>query len=473
MKPQPKDYQRTGIRLLTKQRNAALLDDAGLGKSLQMIRAANDLNADRILVTAPAIGRVSWVLQFAQWDLQPRPVYQYPADTAGLVPTGRCAIIVSQDWLSDRKKAKAFNKLLRLSERFDCGFHDEAHFLKNPMAQRTQAVYGRKDNTDSVSACCDRNWIASATLTPLNAGELYPHLRSLFPDLLISIFGRVPTLGQFQDRYCDVQQGTFGRKILGNKKAAIPELKNALAPYILSRRKTDVLTELDPIYSEALPLKIADKSIVKEAVRLLDQEPDQLSDDEFLRGVAMAYSDNAEYSTARRTLGELKVKPALQWIIGWLESNPTRKLVIFAHHTSVMEGIAKGLNESKSYVGGVSYINGRTPANIRADQVENFQTYDSIRVFLGQNKAAGTAITLTAASDVLLLEPDPSPENNYQAISRCHRIGQKSSVVARFGHVADNYIERRLASTLARRATDVSELFGSEQQGYIPNRIAY
>lgn len=467
---QPKPYQETGISFLDGNINAILADDAGLGKSLQLIRAALKSGATRFCVTCPAIGRVSWAIEFAKWGDPSIPVYQYPHDTAGMVPTGPCVLIISQDWLSDRKKAKALNAQMRLSERFHVGFHDEAHYLKNDKAYRTQAVYGRATNEGSVSEWCDRNWIASATLTPLNAGELYPHLRALFPGVLRNLFkGKMPTRTEFEDRFCDVSVGTYGRQIRGNNKKSIPELRAAVAPYILCRRKADVLTELDPIYGECLPLEVATPEQIKEATAQFDAVASFAPDDDFLQVLANVYPVGSEqYSTARRQLGELKVKPVVAWLKDWLKLNKGRKHIVFAHHTDVIRQLCEAFIDHNHPTGGIATITGATPANTRADQVNQFQNDPKVRLFIGQNKAAGTAITLTAASDVLLVEPDPSPENNYQIISRAHRLGQKDSVVARFAHVADNPIERRLAQVLARRASDVSDLFGNEATGYIP-----
>lgn len=474
----PKPYQEDGISFLNGNINAILADDAGLGKSMQLIKAALAAGATRFCVTCPAIGRVSWAIEFAKWGDPNIPVFQYPNETLGMVPTGPCVLIVSQDWLSDRKKAKAFNASMRLSERFHVGFHDEAHYLKNDKAYRTQAVYGGATNEGSVSEWCDRNWIASATLTPMNAGELYPHLRALFPGVLRNLFkGKMPTRQGFEDRYCDVTVGTYGRQIRGNNKKTIPELRTALAPYIKSRRKADVLTELNPIYAECLPLEVATPDEVATA---LDEQVmlamagrmfnDRVSsDDVFLQSVRDAYGVGTEaHSSSRRALGELKIKPVVAWLKDWLKLNKDRKHIIFAHHTEVIRQLCEAFIDPSHPTGGIATITGATPANTRADQVNQFQTDPRVRLFIGQNKAAGTAITLTAASDVLLVEPDPSPENNYQIISRAHRLGQKDSVVARFAHVADNPIERRLAQVLSRRASDVSDLFGNEATGFIP-----
>ncbi|GKT33494.1 putative multi-domain containing protein, partial [Aduncisulcus paluster] len=64
---------------------------------------------------------------------------------------------------------------------------------------------------------------------------------------------------------------------------------------------------------------------------------------------------------------------------------------------------------------------------------------------------------LTAASDVLLIEPDGSPVHNYQAISRCHRIGQTNGVIAHFAY-AHGTIDARISNLLRKRAADMQDL---------------
>lgn len=455
----PKPYQEQGIDFLAPKSAAILADDAGLGKSLQLIRAANRKNYRRILILTPAIGRVSWAIQFGEWDLMRRPVYIYPDDTAGMIPAGPCVVIVTQDWLADKKKAKSFNRLLRMSEPMDLCVIDEAHYLKSPDANRTRAIYGGKTNTNAITGAIPTTWIATATPTPLNAGELYSHMRALFPETLTRLFrGRIPTHADFQDRFCYVDHGIYGRRVRGNNPRTILQLRDALRPFMLARHKADVLPELDPITPSLLPLEIADSQAIWSALHT------DVSDDEFLATLASAYSQDYQYSTARRALGLLKADVVTSWVLDFLKADKDRKLVVFAHHRDVIAALFRNL-----YANGyeASTITGGTPANTKADMVDKFQN-GGTRLFLGQTRAAGTAITLTAASTVLMLEPDPSPDNNYQAISRAHRIGQKDNVTAHFAYSANNPIERRLAQTLMRRASDNADLFGVDRRGYVP-----
>jgi len=460
----PFAYQQEGIDWLVARSAAVLGDDAGLGKSMQMILAANIRGADRIIIFCPAIGRVSWRKQFDIWDDTNRPVYLYPSDTAALVPaTGPAVLIVTQDWLSNPKNAADLKLVMSLADKFDAVFLDEIHFLKTASANRTKAIYGRAlDRINSVTSNIPILWAASATLTPTHAGELYTHMRAILPDVLTDLFGKTPTQRSFEHRYCIVKDTGFGLKVEKNNPQTIPQLRDAFRPHYLARIKADVLKDLPPIQCVPLPLPLADKAARKAAVNLFfdSMPPERLTlDDDFntLLGAALA---DPQYASKRRALGLLKVAPAVDWIKNHLSGSDTSSLVVFAHHRDVIDALT-----SKLSIFNPKVLHGGTTTADAVLAVECFQTDVACRVFIGQTKAAGTSITLTRAQDVLLVEPDGVNVTNYQAISRCHRIGQSGSVTAYFAY-ADETLDQRIASLAAQRARDQHQLFGNAQQGH-------
>jgi SWI/SNF-related matrix-associated actin-dependent regulator of chromatin subfamily A-like protein 1 len=454
-------YQSAGIDWLAARDAAILGDDAGLGKSVQMIEAARRRGADRILVLVDGPGRVSWEAEFAKWWPQLR-VYHYPEDTAGLIPDGPLALIVTYGWLSSHPAA--LQAALAWSQPFKAAFADEVHKLKTQAATRTRAVYGRKgDRAGSVIEGVPVVWVASATLTPKHAGELYTHLRALLPDVLAGLFhGRLPSPVEFETAFCLVSHTGFGKKVEGNNPIAIPALRAALKPHILRRRKADVLPDLPPIQTAPLPLEIADKALREAALDsyMADLPPDTIEADGDILTILGAALADPHIARKRRALGLVKVAPAVAWAADFLEQAPDRKLVIFAHHRDVIAGLAAGLGDHQPLV-----MVGGTPPATAAAHILTFQTEPTARVFIGQNEAAGTAITLTAASDVLLVEPDWTPVVNYQAISRCHRIGQNQGVLARFAY-AHGTMDRRITTVLRRRAQDMLNLWGDAPEGF-------
>jgi SWI/SNF-related matrix-associated actin-dependent regulator 1 of chromatin subfamily A len=70
--------------------------------------------------------------------------------------------------------------------------------------------------------------------------------------------------------------------------------------------------------------------------------------------------------------------------------------------------------------------------------------------------AAGVGLTLTAASQVLIVEADWSPSINWQAEDRCHRIGQKDSVSVYYT-VIPNTLDAHVVRTMVRKAVVIQQ----------------
>lgn len=151
----------------------------------------------------------------------------------------------------------------------------------------------------------------------------------------------------------------------------------------------------------------------------------------------------------RRWLGAVKATAFLPIVEDELKTGAIKKIVIFAHHKQVISFLKLKLKAYNPQV-----IDGSTGAYARTTAVDNFQFNDDARVFIGQTTAAGTGITLTAAHEVVVLEPDWVPANNAQAIMRCHRIGQKYPVRARFVRLADT-LDDYISDTLARKTREI------------------
>lgn len=129
-------------------------------------------------------------------------------------------------------------------------------------------------------------------------------------------------------------------------------------------------------------------------------------------------------------LGRARHQTALRkvpYVIELLEiALHSHKVVVFAHHRDVQDAIYEAFSDR------AVALNGDTPMEERTQAVQTFQTDPSIKLFVGSLRASGLGISLTAASHVIFVEMDWSPSIIQQAEDRCHRVGQKASVLVSY-----------------------------------------
>jgi SNF2 family DNA or RNA helicase len=103
-----------------------------------------------------------------------------------------------------------------------------------------------------------------------------------------------------------------------------------------------------------------------------------------------------------------------------------KKVVVAAHHREIVDEIARKYGGLK--------IQGGMDINSVEDAKHRFQTLscEEAPVIVLSIQAAKTGHTLTAAQNVLFVELPWTPADVDQTYSRCHRIGQKGSVIATY-----------------------------------------
>ena len=128
--------------------------------------------------------------------------------------------------------------------------------------------------------------------------------------------------------------------------------------------------------------------------------------------------------------GEVKIPLVVDMLNRWIKDPTKGKVCIFAHHLSVLDGIASGCELSNYPSSHRKYIriDGSTSPKSRQEQIDIFQKDPTVRVALLGITAAGVAVTLTASSTVWFAELFWTPALMVQAEDRAHRIGQASRV---------------------------------------------
>jgi len=435
-------HQTTGVAWLRERKVGILADEQGLGKTITALVAARGLS--RVLVVVPTVVLWNWEAEAVAW--LDSPVVQ-------VVDNGRVEIdpLVDIVVVTHGLLLKPWILSQLIAGRWDALIVDEAHGFKSPGAQRTVALYG------ALAGCADRVWLLTGTPCPNNSGELYTHLLGLAPERLqVDAGGRTLTEHQFVDRFCYWRETPYGRKVTGNRKDMLPELKERIGGFILRRLKKDVLPDLPSIRFETVhlrPLHLGKalevlqaelKGKVLEAIRDLDDPSSFFA----------AVKDGEGFARFRRLCGMAKAQPVSDLLYQELADGGLEKVVVFAHHRAVVEKIAGNLMRF-----GVRTITGAANAELRTENVREFQTNPRVRVMVANIVAGGVGVTLTAAADVVFAEQSWTPGENAQAADRCHRIGQTRRVRVRFMALAGT-IDEDITASNRQKIRMIREVLG-------------
>lgn len=418
----PFAYQNEGAEFLASRRFAFLADGMGLGKTVQAILACDIVRASSVVVVCPAVARVNWQREFSVWSR-----------TAAIK-----LYVLSYD--------KAASRKADIPSTFDVLILDEGHYLKTRTTKRTKAIYGAMCRGDGVVSRAKRVWILSGTPCPNNAGELWPHLRALWPELITK--GEKPlSYAEFLQRYCVLQETPYGPKVLGNRNQQ--ELRGILSQVMMRRLAEQVLKDLPPILFTTATVEADD---VLPELAALENDPVVETLRDAIKGDSSIDFANVAVASLRRVTGAAKAPVIAKLISDELDAGAYDKVVVFAQHLEVIRLLVDNLSEY-----GVVSITGSTPPTLRQKAIDEFQTHPRVRVFVGQLQACSTAITLHAANQVIFVEQSWTPAENAQAAKRCHRIGQTKPVFVRMFGLAKS-IDEAVTRVLVRKTQMIGEL---------------
>lgn len=413
-------FQREGVAFIERNKGKALIaDEMGLGKTIQAI-AWLSLHPDKtpVIIVVPSSLKLNWAKEIKRWtELEAEVLF-------GMSPwqTSSNIIVINYDildaWLEHLHKLSPQVLIL-----------DECHYIKSNQALRTKAVKRLAKNIPHIIAL-------SGTPIINRPIEIYNTLSIIDPTLF-------PSWRWYTQRYCQPRYNGFGWDFSGASNTE--ELHQKLTSTIMIRRqKQDVLRELPDKIRSFVPLEPDNMDDYYEAENDFITFIQQLKGNEAARKAA-----NAEAFTKIELLKQLavkgKMKQAKQWIKDFLDVG--EKLVVFATHRFVIEELMAEFNQKQTIA---VKIDGSVPNEDRQRVVEQFQKDPKIRLFIGNIKAAGVGITLTAASNVAFLELPWTPGELVQAEDRCHRIGQRNSVNIHY-LLAANTIEAKIATMLDKK----------------------
>lgn len=393
-------FQRQGICFGIRMNGRCIIaDDMGLGKTIQALGIANYYKDNwPLLIVTPSSVRYQWMDAIFEYlpTIPVQQVYQFTSSKNCL--GNEKIVIVSYDILT--RSVDMFVK-----KKFGTIILDESHVLKNYKTARTKAV-------ERLASQTVRIILLSGTPALSRPIELYSQIRLFLRQFM--------TVHEYGSRYCAAVKTQFGMDYSGSSNVA--ELQLLLKTSCLIRRlKSDVLKQLPAKIRQII---ILDPSLISSGTKKMQEMAAKLQSDKCKN------SGIANHATLVQLYNESscqRVNAVRNYIKDLLEND--QKFLIFAHHQCVLDSICEVLDNKKTkYI----RIDGKTSAQNRKQQVDEFQNSEDCMVAVLSITAANAGITLTAAHFVVFAELYWNPGILCQAEDRVHRIGQNHGVVIQY-----------------------------------------
>ncbi|MEK6860798.1 MAG: DEAD/DEAH box helicase [Nanoarchaeota archaeon] len=418
-------YQKIGVNFLVHAKKSLLSDDMGLGKTIQAISALEEMGTQRNLILCPASLKWNWANEFKKhFNIIPTIINGSKKERAEL-------------WLSDNKYIVANYDLLsydwnEMSQQWDAIIADEAVYLKTHSSRRTKLAKKLKS---------DIRIALSGLPIENNLMDFHSIMEWVRPGIL-------PSYNRFKYRYCKFDY--FG-KLSGYQN--LTELHLLTSPFVLRRKKEDVLTELPPkIYTDC-PLELS--SSARKAYNAL-------SDDfvQWLRaqpGVTPPSSVLEKLIRMRQFVEFPSIIgfdiPSIK--LGWVKElvEGVDKLVVFSYFRDSVELLKNNLKAK--YV-----LTGDTPIEDRVNLIEKFNLED--KGILICSDAGRFGLNITGSDNIVHFGNFFNPAVMVQREDRLHRIGQKNVVKVFNPYIMDTLDEGIRNIFMARKAEADDFMSGNE-----------
>lgn len=398
-------YQKFGVNYILHQRKVLLGDEMGLGKTIQAIAtmvALRNQGETHFIVVCPASVLINWCREIEKFcDIQPIKVHGSTRQSG------------FQDWLDRGGIAVTTyetTSLFELPESLKCGLVvvDEAHYIKNPDAKRT-------NNTKRLCTHADRLLFMTGTALENNIDEMIRLIHILNPDI--------------------------ANKIKGMKMMPFaPLFRETIAPVYYRRKREDVLSELPELLENEEWCEMGYKEQWK-YYECLSKEGHNYHE---IRQVSWNVDDLHDSSKASRMLEIIEEA-----------KEEGRKVIIFSFYLDTIRKISKLLGDQCTEI-----INGSVSPKHRQEIIDGFESASAGRVLVSQIMAGGTGLNIQSASVVIICEPQIKPSIESQAISRAYRMGQSRNVLV-YRLLCSNTIDERITDILARK-TNVFNAFADQ-----------
>ena len=312
---------------------------------------------------------------------------------------------------------------------------DEAQYLKNSNTQNAKAIKQIK---------ADTRYALTGTPIENSLAELWSIFDFIMPGYLFN-YRKFKSMFEMPI-------------VRDNDENTMAKLKMLIEPFVLRRKKTEVLTELPDKTVTVLNNEMGEEQR-KIYLNYLAQAKQELAEEFEFKGYEKSQIQILAALTRLRQIcchpslfieGYNAGSSKLEQCIEILEEaiNSGHKILLFSGYTSMFDLIEPKLKEK-----GIKYfkLTGSTKVDERIKLVDEFNENSEIKVFLISLKAGGTGLNLTGADMVIHYDPWWNLGAENQATDRAYRIGQKNNVQV-YKLITKNSIEEKIYELQKRKA---------------------
>lgn len=419
-------FQKQNIEMMDHFKGRVLYaDDMGLGKTITTLYwLIKKKKLKRILIVCPASIKENWREEIrSHFNKIAHVLEKSKPPRFRKMPPG--IYIINYDILKGWKK-----KLLLFNPQ--AVVFDEAHYLKNKKAIRskTSRVFARK-----------AKYVFCLTGTPIvnRPLELFPLLSMIRPSYWDSEFF-------YKMKFCGPKKTFHGWDFRGASNLSLLNYRLKKSCMIRNRKK-DVLKDLPKKKTSVVLFRMSNDDQKKYSNMNADTYD-----------LLKVYKKNKDEQTRKNVLSKIsilrkmsvlyKMPSVFEWIDNFLESMD-EKIIVFAHHTKIVEM----LHERYKKVSTIVY--GKTSIKKRNINFNKFKKDPKCRLFIGNIQAAGVGWNGVVANHVAFVELDWVPGNILQAIDRIYRIGQKRNCFAYY-LINKGTIDEIMCSSLQRKQKNMN-----------------
>ena len=423
----PLEHQKIAIESLAGSKRYILADDMGLGKTTSTIIAALETDAKKILIICPATLKINWQREIENYS--DRPVYICEGKNFS---TEHDFVIVNYDIIKNFYDLKDKQNSLITQSNFDLVIIDEAHYIQNAQAQRTKLI-------NSFAKDINRVWLLTGTpmtSRPMNYFNLLNIIESPVAQNWMA----------YAIRYCQGYQFNAGKRKIWNVSGAsnLEELRDRTSRQVLRRLKEDVLDLPDKIITPVY-LRLKSKEYETEVGEYYDWYENKKEES---KSLTIQFS---RLMKVRQIIAEEKIKQTIELAENIIEQG--KKVIIFTNFTDTLRKIHEHFGKQSVY------LDGSCTKPQRQYAVDQFQENEKIKVFVGNLKAAGVGITLTAGEACIMNDLSFVPSDHSQAEDRAYRYGQKSNVSVYYP-IFENTIEGIIYDMLTNKKNIFETVMG-------------